>query len=98
MDRHLYGNRTVAIIFAPQPLPYSNDFKSLFGAVLGQDGIICDDVGCFIGFNKGSYGIDDFDIGLGKIMEGTGTNNQVAPSHGTSVGSLIVVVYGEGIP
>ena len=47
---------------------FYKNFESLFNTVLGQDGLICDDVGWWSALNKGSYGIDDVDIGFGKIM------------------------------
>ena len=71
----------------------SKSFESLFDTVLGKDGIICDDVGWWIGFNKGSDSIDDVDIDLVNITEGTGTNNQVDSSHGALIGSVIILVY-----
>ena len=39
-----------------------------------------------------SNGVDDIDLCLGNIMEGMGTKNQVAPSHGESSGYFIIVV------
>ena len=53
---------------------FYKDFDYLFDTILVQDGLICDDVGLWSRLNKGSDGIDDVGIGLGKIMEGTGTN------------------------
>ena len=64
---------------------------------MGQDVLVFDVVGWWSGFNKGSDSIDDVDIGLRDIIEGTGTNNLVAPSHGASIGYFIVVVDGGDI-
>ena len=75
----------------------SKSFESLFDTVLGKDGIICDDVGWWIGFNKGSDVVEDVDIGLVKIMEGTRTNNKVDKSHGALIGYFIIVVNSGGI-
>ena len=66
---------------------FYKNFESLFNTVLGQDGLICDDVGWWSALNKGSYGIDDVDIGFGKIMQGMGTNNKVDPLDGVLIGS-----------
>ena len=70
----------------------SKNFESLFDNVLGKYGIICDDFGWRSGFNKGSDGVDEVDIVLGDIMEGTGTNKQADPPHGALIGSFIIVV------
>ena len=35
-----------------------------------------------VGTTKVIHGVNDIDVGLGNIMECTGTNNQVSPSHG----------------
>ena len=35
--------------------------------------------------------MNDIDAGIGDIMEDTGTNNQVAPSHGVLSCYLIIV-------
>ena len=56
---------------------------------MGHDGLIFDDVGWWSGFKKGDDRIDDVDIGLGYIVEGMGTNNQVAPAHGASIISVV---------
>ena len=72
-------------------------FNFLFDTLLVQDGLICDDVGWWSGFNKCVYGVENVDIGLFNIMEGTGTNNKVAPSRGAMIGSFIIVVYGVRI-
>ena len=71
--------------------------ESLFNNVLGQDGIICDDVGWWSGFNEGGDSIEDIAIGLGYIVEFMGTNNQVDPSHGAPIGSSIIAVDGGRI-
>ena len=73
-------------------------FESLFNTVLGQDGLIFDDVGWWSGFNKGCDIVHGVDIGIGKIVEGVGTKKQVAPDHGDPTGSTIIVVEGENIP
>ena len=46
---------------------------------------------------KGGNGIGDVDIGLGGIVEGMGTNNQVAPDHGAPIGYYIIVLDGRKI-
>ena len=56
-----------------------------------------DDVGWWIGFNKGSDVVEDVDIGLVKIMEGTRNNNKVDKSHGALIGYFIIVVNSRGI-
>ena len=76
----------------------SNDSKSLFDNVLGQDGLICGDVGWWSKFMKGSDGVENVDIGLDEIMEDTCSINQVDPSHGASIGSFVIVVDGGRIP
>ena len=76
---------------------FTKTFEYLFNNVLGQDGIICDDVGCWSGINKGDDSIYDVDIGLCDISEVMEANNQVAPAHESPIGSPIVVVDGEGI-
>ena len=76
---------------------FTKTFEYLFNNALGQDGIVCDDVGCCSGINKGDDSIYDVDIGLREILEGMGANNQVAQAHGSSIGSPIVVVDGGGI-
>ena len=60
--------------------------------ILGKDGFICDDVGWWSRFNTDSDGVKKIGIGHRNIMEGTGTNNQVSPSHGSWIVSFIIVV------
>ena len=48
-------------------------------------------------FKKGGDSIDDVDIVLDNIVEGVGTNNQVAPPHGVPIGSYIFLVGGGWI-
>ena len=43
-------------------------------------------------------GVDDVDICLGEIVECTVANNQVVPSHRSSIGSFAIVVGGGVIP
>ena len=50
-----------------------------------------------VGLKKGSNGVDKGHIILGNIMEGTVTKNQVASSHGSSIGSFVFVVDGGRI-
>ena len=97
MDKQLCGSETVAIIFSLQPCLFSKDLKSVFDAVLGQDGLIFDDVGWWIRFKKVSDGVDGIDIGHGNVVEGTGTKNQVSPYHVASIVSFIIVVGGGRI-
>ena len=73
------------------------NFDSLFNTVLGQDGLIFYDVGWCSGFNNGCDVIDNVDMGLGDIVKGMGTNNQVAPSHRLPIGSSIILVHGGRI-
>ena len=68
---------------------FTKKVESLFNNVLCQDGIICDDVGWWSGFNKVRDGVDNVDIGIGNIMEGTGSNNQSDPYHIASNVSFI---------
>ena len=65
--------------------------------LLGQDGLIWDDVGWRSGFNKSGDRIEIFDIILGDIVWGMGTNNQVTPTYGAPIGSSIIVVDGGNI-
>ena len=76
----------------------SKTFQSLFDTVLGQDGIICDDSGCWSGSKKISDGFDDVDISLSDIMEIPVTKNQVAPYHELSIGSFIILVDSGRVP
>ena len=78
LDWKLCFHETAAIIFVPQPIFFNKNFESLFNNVLGQDGIICEDVGWWSGFNKVDDRIYDVDIGLHDIVEGMGSNNQVS--------------------
>ena len=66
----------------------------MFDTVLGQYGLIFDDVGWWSGFNKGGHGIDIVDICLGDIVEGMGNKNQVTPPHGYPIGSSVIVFDG----
>ena len=68
------------------------------GAVLVDDGLICDGISWWSGFNKVFDAIDGVGIGIGKIMERMVTNNHVSPSDGAPIGSLIIVVDGGRIP
>ena len=72
--------------------------KSLLDIVLLQYDLICDDVSWCSRLNKVSDGVNNFDIGHGEIMEGTGTNNQVSPYHIVLIGYFILVVDVEKIP
>ena len=62
---------------------------------MGQDGLICDDVGWESGIKKAGNIIYNVDIGLWEILEGMGPNNQSVPAHGSKIGSSIIVVDGE---
>ena len=77
---------------------FSKDLNYLFDTVLGQDGLICGDVGWWIRFDKVSDVVDDVNIGIGNIMEGTDINNQDDPSHGASIISFVIVIDGGKIP
>ena len=70
----------------------SKYLKALLDDLLSQDGLICDDIGWCSRLKISSNRVNGIYIGLGDIMEGTGTRNQVAPSHGASIGSIIIVV------
>ena len=54
---------------------FTNNLEALFNTELGQDGLVCDDIGWLSGFKKGGNRIDDVDIGFWNAMEGMGTNN-----------------------
>ena len=76
---------------------FTKNLESLFNTVLGQDGIICNGVGLWSGFTKCGNSIADVGIGFCNNMEGTGTNNWVAPAYGAPIGSNIIVVDGGRI-
>ena len=98
LDWQLCGHESVAIIFVPQSHPPPPpQIESLFNTLLGQDGLICDDVGWWSRLNKGGYEIDNVEIGLGDIAEVMVTINKVAPPHGAPIGSSIIVVDGRSI-
>ena len=97
LDQQLCSHEKVAVIFALQPFLFPKNFQSLFYTILGPYGIICDDVGWCSDFNKGIDGVDKFVKLLGDITEGMVTNNRVAPSHGSLIGSLLIVVDVGGI-
>ena len=59
---------------------------------MGQDGIMCDDVDYWSGFNKCGDWIDNVDIGLCNIVEGMRTNNQVSPTNLYPIISTIILV------
>ena len=62
---------------------------------MSQNGLICDDIGWWIRFDKGSDGINDINdivVGLGDIMEGKCTKNKFASSHGEPSGAFIIIV------
>ena len=97
LDRQLCGHGNVEIIFIIQSRLFPKNFHPLFNIVLGQDGLIYDDVGWWSGRNKGYDRIENIGIGLGDIVEVIGTNNQVAPYHGSPIGSSVIVVDGGRI-
>ena len=66
-------------LFSYCSLTFFKDLKYPFDTVSGQDGLVCDDVGWWSGFNKGRYGIYDVDIGLVDILQVTVSNNHVDP-------------------
>ena len=70
----------------------------MFNTVLGQDGLICDDVGWQSRLNKGGGRIYDVGIGILETMEGTGSSNQAVPDHGAMIGSSFILVDVERIP
>ena len=65
---------------------------------MGQDGIICDYVGFWIGFNKGVNIIDDVDMVFWNTAEGMGTNNWIFPAHGAPIRFSVIGVGGGRIP
>ena len=76
MAQQICNHGTAANIFVLQPrLFLTKNIEYLFNIVLGQDGIICDDVGWWSGLNKGGKIIEDVEIGFCNIVEGTETNN-----------------------
>ena len=76
---------------------FPKNFESLFNTLLGQDSLLFDDIGWWSGFNKGGDIIYGVNVGLHGIVEGIGTNNRVAPSHGVTIGSFIILVGGGRI-
>ena len=76
----------------------TKNFEYLSNNVLGQDGLICDDVGCRRGFNKGGDKIYDVGLDHNKILEGMVYNNQVVPPHVAPIGSSVILVDGGSIP
>ena len=98
LAKKIWGHETAVIIFVLQPRIFTKKMEYLFNTVFGQDGIICDGVGWWSGFNKGFNIIEDIDIGLWNIVEGMGTNNRVSPDHRALIGSTIIVVDGGRIP
>ena len=66
--------------------------KALIDTVLSQDGFVYNCIGLWSRFNKSSDGVNDIDVGLVKIMEGKGTNNQIVPSLGASSGPFMIIV------
>ena len=77
MGQQLCGHENATIIFILQPRLHSKNFESLFNTVLGQDGLIFDDVGWWSGFNKGCDIVHGVEIGIGKIVEGVGKKNRL---------------------
>ena len=73
---------------------FIKNLEYLLYIVLGQDGLICDDVGWWSGFNKCGNIIDDVEIGFYNTVEGMGTNNYIVTPHGSPIGSSIIIVYG----
>ena len=69
----------------------------LFNTALGQDGIICDDVGWWSELNNCGDSIYDVGISLRDIVEGMGANNQVVPYHRGPIGSSAIEVDGGRI-
>ena len=75
MDQQLCGHGTAATIFVLQPRIFTKKIESLFNNVMVQGGIICDDVGWWVGFNKGGNSIDDVAIGFCNTVEVMRTSN-----------------------
>ena len=97
MVPQLCGHESAGFYLVLHPRLFFKTYKSLFNTILGQYGIISDDVGWCIGFNKGGDMIYNVDIGLRVILMGVGNNNQSAPSDGSLIGSSIIVVDGGSI-
>ena len=97
MDQKLCSHESVEIISHCSLISFLKELMSLMDALLGKDGIICDDVGWRSRFNKGSNGVDVVNIGHGDIMQVTGTNYWVATYHGALIGSFVIVVDGGRI-
>ena len=76
---------------------FNKKCESLFKNFLGQDSLICDDVGWWSGFNKGDDSIYDVDIRLHNIVEVMGSDNQVYTSHGAPIDSSIIAFDGGRI-
>ena len=75
MAQQLCDHGTAVNIFVLKPILYTKYIDSQNNNVMGQDGLICDDVGWWIGFNEGGNSIEDVDIGFCSTVEGMGTNN-----------------------
>ena len=97
MAPQLCGHETAAIIFVMKPRILIKKCESLFKNFLGQDSLICDDVGWWSGFNKGDDSIYDVDIRLHNIVEVMGSDNQVYTSHGAPIDSSIIAFDGGRI-
>ena len=69
MDQKCCGHENIAIIFALQPQLFFQKIDSPCDTLMSQYDFIYNYIGLWIGFNKGSDGIDNIDIGLGDIIE-----------------------------
>ena len=74
MSRQFCVHETVSIIFHCSLAFFFKNVESIFDTVLGKDGIICDDVGWWSGFNKVSNIINNVGIGFCNTMNFIGTN------------------------
>ena len=98
MDQQLCGHGTAEIIFVVQPQFFTKNLECLFNNLLGQDGLICDDVGWWSGFNKGGNDIDGVYIVFYNAVEGMRTNNYCVIDHGALIGYYIIATDGGRIP
>ena len=61
-------------LFSTAALTFTKILESLFSIVLFKEGLICDCVGCWIGFNKVEDIIDDVEIVFFNTVESMGPN------------------------
>ena len=75
MAKQPYGHETALNIFVLQSRLFTKNFYFLSNNVLGQDGLVCDDVCWWSRFNKGDDIVYVIVVWLRNIVEGKGSNN-----------------------